>query len=365
MTNHNINIPRAGLVLIACLLALSAIGPAQFQAPGYGNNLRITRAIYGNGERVRDVTSVLNSQIRNGRLMMEVNNQTLGGDPAEGRPKTLTVWYVHYGRSLQATVAEKSMLNLGGPAMGLRIIRAEYGSEHRQMDVTARLNSQVQGDRVNLRITNDAMGGDPAEDRRKELIVWYSFNGRTARAMVNEKDVLELPGSQGYSEGNLHIMRAQYGADYRYHDVTALLNSRVQNDSLNLQINNDTMGGDPADDKRKVLSVSYLYQGEIGSVVVNEKDYLTLPGNMANPWADNTTSLEILRATWGTAGGSSDVTGVVASRLQGGHLEMPVTRETMGNDPAPEQVKLLKVIYLWQGLRYETNVPEHGTLILP
>jgi hypothetical protein len=37
----------------------------------------------------------------------------------------------------------------------------------------------------------------------------------------------------------------------------------------------------------------------------------------------------------------------------------------MGSDPAPEQIKLLKVIYLWQGLRYETNVPEHGTLILP
>ena len=362
--NKNINIVRAGLVLFALMLALSVIGSAQFPAQSYGN-LQITRATYGNGERVRDVTALLNSQIRNGRLMMEVNNRTLGGDPAEGRPKTLTVWYVHFGRSLQASVPERSMLNLGGPAMGLRIIRAEYGSEHRLMDVTSRLNSQVRGDRLSLQINNDTMGGDPAEDRRKELIVWYSFNGRTARAMVNEKDVLEIPGTQGYSEGDLHILRAQYGADYRYHDVTALLNSRVQNDSLNLQINNDTMGGDPADDKRKTLVVSYLYQGETNTVRVNEKEYLTLPGTMANPWANDSANLEILRATWGTAGGSADVTAVVASRLQGGHLEMPVTRETMGIDPAPEQVKLLKVIYLWQGLRYETNVPEKGTLILP
>ena len=123
--NKNMNIIRAGLVLIAFTLALSAIGSAQFQAQGYGS-LQITRAVYGNGEQVRDVTSMLNAQIRNGRLMMEVSNQALGGDPAEGRPKTLTVWYTHNGRQQQATVAERSMLNLGGRAMGLRIIRADH-----------------------------------------------------------------------------------------------------------------------------------------------------------------------------------------------------------------------------------------------
>jgi hypothetical protein len=44
---------------------------------------------------------------------------------------------------------------------------------------------------------------------------------------------------------------------------------------------------------------------------------------------------------------------------------MRVSDWTMGGDPAPGLPKTLKVIYLWQGLRYETNVPERGTLNIP
>ncbi len=343
------------------MLCLTALAGAQYQRPGFGG-LQITRAIYGNGDRVHDVTDILRSQVQNNRLVMLVNNRNLGGDPAEDRPKTLTVWYTHNGRPRQTSVPENSTLNLG--AAGLRILRAEYGSGNRMMDVTARLNAQAQNDALNLRVTNDSMGGDPADDRPKNLVVWFSFDGHVSRAIVNEKEMLQLPGNQAYDPGNLHILRAQYGADYRYRDVTELLNSRIQNDALSLQVTNDAMGGDPADDKRKVLVVSYLFQGETARVVVNEKDYLTLPGDMSQV-ANEPGNLEILRANWGVPGGGVDVTGLIASRLQGGHLELPVTRDTMGSDPAPGQTKLLKVLYVWQGLRYETNVPELGTLILP
>jgi len=351
-------------LLLVLVPGMAVIGWAQFPPQGYGG-LQITRATYGYGDRVRDVTAILNSQIQNNRLVMEVNNRNLGGDPAEGRPKTLTVWFIHNGRSLQTSIPENTTLNLGGAAAGLRILRAEYGAGSRLMDVTTRLNAQAQNGALALRVTNDTMGGDPADDQRKNLIVWYAYDGHVSRVVVNEKDVLELPGNQPYYPGNLQIMRAQYGADYRYRDVTDLLSSQIQNDTLNLQITNATMGGDPAEDKRKILAVSYLYQGEIGRIVVNEKEYLSLPGNTANPYADNSASLEILRARWGAAGGNSDVTALIASRLQGGQLQLPVTRDTMGGDPAPGQVKLLRVTYLWQGLRYETNVPENATLILP
>ena len=355
---------QKSLVIVVCMLCLGAMAVAQFQAQGW-NNLQVTRATYGNGDRVRDVTALLNSQIQNNRLMIQVNNRTMGGDPAEGRPKTLTVWYTHYGRAMQTTVLEKSALNIGGQPTGLRILRADYGEGRRFMDVTARLNSQVQGDRLNLRITNETMGGDPAEDQRKVLTVWYSSDGHVSRVNVSEKEMLEIPSDQHAYQGNLQIMRAQYGADYRYRDVTEVLNSQVQGDRLNLQVTNATMGGDPAEDRPKTLTISYLYQGQNGRLVVREKEYLTLPASEANPWASNGTDLEILRAIWGGAGGSNDVTAMVASRLQGGRLQLPVTRYTMGSDPAPGQLKYLKIIYQWQGLRYESNVPENGTLILP
>ena len=51
----------------------------------YLSTLRINRAIYGNGNRSSDVTSRLNSQIQGGQLNLEVNNQTMGGDPAPGQ----------------------------------------------------------------------------------------------------------------------------------------------------------------------------------------------------------------------------------------------------------------------------------------
>lgn len=355
---------RCGFIPLACIICFLTMAAAQF-SPGGPSNLQVTRAVYGNGDRVRDVTAILNSQIQNGRLVLEVTNRNLGGDPAEGRPKTLTVWYIHNGRQLQTSVPEKTTLNIGGAMAGLRILRADYGAGTRVMDVTARLNDRREGDRLILRITNDTMGGDPDQDHRKTLTVWYTYAGHVSRVVIDEKDTLEIPGNQPYYQGNLQVLRAQYGADYRYHDVTEALNSQIQNDTLNLQVTNSTMGGDPAEDKRKTLSVSYLYQGEIHSVVVREKDYLSLPGSAPNAYDNSAASLEILRAIWGTPANSTDVTGLVASRLAGGRLEMFVNRETMGADPAPGEVKLLKVIYLWQGLRYETNVPEKGQLILP
>jgi hypothetical protein len=211
------------------------------------------------------------------------------------------------------------------------------------------------------------MGRDPAEEKVKTLVVWYVYGGRTARATVNEKDTLNLPGGNPYYQSGLQIMRAQYGADYRFRDVTELLNSQIQGDRLRIRVTNDTMGGDPAEERPKTLIVSYVYNGEQGRTTVNEKDYLDLPGATSSwPGFGGTGgSLQVLRALYGAGDRNTDVTGRVASQLRGDSLNMLVTNDAMGGDPAQGQPKRLKVIYLWQGLRYETNVPEKGKLDLP
>src|SRR5581483_5405535 len=344
--------------------------------------LQITRATYGNGDRARDVTGVLASQVRNNQLNLRVSNETMGGDPAEGRTKTLTVWYTAGGRPGQTTVREGQMLVLGAGAVypgggyprggyqgggGLRLLRAEYGVGDRWVDVTQRLNSQISNDRLSVRVTNDTMGRDPAEEKAKTLVVWYVYGGRTANVTVNEKSTLNLPGSNPQYQSGLQIMRAQYGADYRFRDVTGLLNSQVQGDRLRIRVTNETMGGDPAQDRPKTLIVSYVYNGEQGRTSVNEKDYLDLPGATSS-WpglGGSGGSLQLLRALYGAGDRNSDVTSRVASQLRGDQLNMLVTNDAMGGDPAEGQPNRLRVIYLWQGLRYETNVPEKGTLDLP
>jgi hypothetical protein len=89
--------------------------PVRPRPPAGGNpgQLNILSATYGSGNRTRDVTRVLQSMIRNGRLNTMVNNTTMGTDPAPGAPKTLRVTYsVGRAGSQQAVVQEGGQLNL-------------------------------------------------------------------------------------------------------------------------------------------------------------------------------------------------------------------------------------------------------------
>ncbi len=254
--------------------------------------LQITRAVYGAGNRWADVTSRLNSQIRGNQLHMQVSNDTMGGDPALDRAKTLRVDYTFDGRTNQVVINEGDTLQLNSASTGgnwgnnqssLQITRAVYGAGNRWADVTARLNSQVRGDQLNMQVTNDTMGGDPAQNQSKSLRVDYTFDGRASQVVINEGDTLRLNrgradnnGDNGNSQSSLQITRAVYGAGNRWADVTARLNSQVRGDQLNMQVTNDTMGGDPAQNQSKSLRVDYTFDGRASQVIVNEGDTLRL-----------------------------------------------------------------------------------------
>src|SRR5882724_9097120 len=222
------------------------------------NNLHINWATYGSGYRTSDVTSRLNSQIRNDQIILAVNTSSMGGDPAPGQNKVLTVQYVLNGRTDQAIINDGDTLRLPYIGIGqssLHINRATYGSGYRTLDVTSRLNSQIQNDQLNLQVNTTTMGGDPAPGQAKTLTVEYALNGRTSQVMVNDFDTLRLPYGTTTSGNNLRINRAAYGSGNRTFDVTSRLNSQIQNDQLNLQVSNDTMGGDPAPGQTKTLTV--------------------------------------------------------------------------------------------------------------
>jgi hypothetical protein len=87
--------------------------------PGWGNNqpgnsygLRIVSAKWGAGRQQQDVTNRLQSMVRNNRISVKVTPQTMGGDPAYGTSKTLTVIYQYQGRQSNTSVPEGAMLNL-------------------------------------------------------------------------------------------------------------------------------------------------------------------------------------------------------------------------------------------------------------
>lgn len=73
-------------------------------------------------------------------------------------------------------------------------------------DVTARLAAAVQqDDRLDLPVTNDAMGGDPVQGVQKVLVVGYERDGTAAEVTVGENQRLQLAGP------GLRILHAVYG----------------------------------------------------------------------------------------------------------------------------------------------------------
>jgi hypothetical protein len=77
-----------------------------------GNGVQLIRAYYGVQGRTVNVTDLLRSRLREGRLAMVVTNSSLGGDPAVGYDKVLIVIYKFQGKETAAAVHEGNTLTL-------------------------------------------------------------------------------------------------------------------------------------------------------------------------------------------------------------------------------------------------------------
>jgi hypothetical protein len=85
---------------------------SQTAAPGGATGLQIVSARYGAGDRSVDVRSRLQSLVENGRLAVEVNNSSMGGDPIVGEVKTLHLTYQLGNRTYNLTVREDQRFSI-------------------------------------------------------------------------------------------------------------------------------------------------------------------------------------------------------------------------------------------------------------
>ena len=79
------------------------------------------------------------------------------------------------------------------------------------------------------------------------------------------------------SSKSLVILEATYGAKGAFNDVLSTLNDKIVNDSITLQVNNRTMGGDPKVGTRKALYIRYAIEGMEYTKTVEEDRTLSLP----------------------------------------------------------------------------------------
>jgi hypothetical protein len=208
--------------IFAIAVALFAIGAT---VPSSGvraqdEGWQIVRADYGFKNQRSDVTDILKDLMERGGVngRVAVNNQTMGGDPAVGKDKSLRI--IARNRRYEEReftfneggFVDVRMFNVrrdrddwddrpGDYNSGrdredwndLRIIRAYYGIQDRTVNVTDLLRSRVRGRALNFAVANSAFGGDPAVGADKYLIVIYRYQGKETATFVREGNTLTIP----------------------------------------------------------------------------------------------------------------------------------------------------------------------------
>ena len=188
------------------------------------------------------------------------------------------------------------------PGPGWQVMKADWGAGNRWQDVTNRVRALLSGN-GRIMITTANMGGDPAYGVIKTLrIQARNSRGQSQQFNIRENNFLDAsqfynygggpgyPGNPGYrpnpgypggggggGNGNLQIVRAYYGLNNRTNDVTQQLRGMARNGSINVQVTNNNMGGDPAQGADKVLTVIYRYQGREQTSTVKEGNTLRIP----------------------------------------------------------------------------------------
>jgi len=182
----------------------------------------IIQARYGSARRSVDVTNRLRQLARRDQTF-RMDNATFGVDPDQGVVKTLRILAQdRSGRqrtfeySEGGTVDGSLFIGWNGGDFGrsgsnpgrgqnnnsadrfdresLSIVRATYGAGRQQKDVTGRLQSLVRGGRLATNVDNSVMGGDPAPNVPKELLVTFTDDrGRQQQVRVEEGERLNIP----------------------------------------------------------------------------------------------------------------------------------------------------------------------------
>lgn len=218
--NRSIQGAAVMAMIVMCASLLSIKISAQDEGPRVW---RIMRAQYGWRDRQTDVTDLVGDLIGRGGVneRVWVNNQTMGGDPAVSRDKTLRI----IARNQQNQ--EREFLYREGTAMdvGMFAVRRDE------------FDDRPRGDN-----RRDDRHDDPRDERRGVV-----------------------------------ILRAYWGVQGRTANVTELLRTMQRENGLQVMANNRSLGIDPAPGADKVLIVIYRVQGQETAAAVREGNSLTIP----------------------------------------------------------------------------------------
>ena len=390
------------IVVFFAVLYSSAAAAQQYQ---------ILRAEYGADNRWVDVTQQL-KRIASSNSSFRMGNSTFGVDPAPGVVKTLRILARSSSgggnRTFEyregSTVDGSQFSGWSGGDWGgggdngygrgdYRIIRAEYGADNRWADVTQQLRRIASTD-ATFRMGNSTFGIDPAPGVVKTLRILARRPGERDRTFeYREGSTVDGAQFAGWSggdwggggdnwypggRGEYRIIRAEYGADNRWADVTQQLR-RIASTDETFRMGNSTFGIDPAPGVVKTLRILARRPGE-GNRTFEYREGSTVDGAQFTGWRggdwghgdwgggnDNDRGdLRIIQAYYGIGNQNVDVTRRLQSQINSGILSMIVNNDSMGvGDPVPGVRKEVTVVYQYRGRERRVTVRENDTLNIP
>ncbi len=284
-----------------------------------------------------------------------------------------------------------------------QVLHARYGTADRNMDVTGRLKELARRDE-RVRVTNGLFGNDPAIGQVKVLRIYArSRSGENRTFEYREGSIIDgaiftdwrgggwgqngwdhgwdgpRPGHGGGNgggygnngdDGGWQILQARYGTSDRNMDVTGRLKELARSDER-VRVRNELFGNDPAVGQTKMLRIfARGRNGEQRTFEFKEGSWIDgsqftgwgrgnwgdsgwnggwdgRPGRPGNdggrPGYDQ--GLNIVRATYGTGLRQMDVTQRIRDLSRSGRLDVRVSNDLFGRDPATGSRKLLQVTY--------------------
>ncbi|MDF7824015.1 family 78 glycoside hydrolase catalytic domain [Pontiellaceae bacterium B12227] len=98
------------------------------------------------------------------------------------------------------------------PVPELKLIKAIYRSKEdpdRNRDLTAFFQKKIKDNFLEVHVTNNALGGDPAEGSKKELVLTYQLNGEKKTSIIDEGKKAALPSPEKIVE-NVAWLRREF-----------------------------------------------------------------------------------------------------------------------------------------------------------
>jgi hypothetical protein len=157
---------------------------------------------------------------------------------------------------------------------GIVVESATYGTGSTTVDVTKSVTSMIKDGVLSIpSITATVFNvTDPAPGQGKNLRISYNINGGTSLTKtVNDGESFYINAPPQRTASGLQIIKATYGVDGNFTDVTDAIKNSIKNGGIDMTIGFKNLGlPDPNPNKQKQFEVEYTINGAKNSSTLKD-----------------------------------------------------------------------------------------------